>query len=134
MELGHRIAAKRNGLLDALRDTTTSIYFVPDTFVTDLIQGRMDSVGGIPVVAVCETPFTGINGIIKRSSDIVLALMILMLISPVLILIALCVKLTSPGPAIFRQRRYGLDGQEIIVYKFRTMATPSGRHGKMTGE
>jgi len=108
-------------LLDALRDTTTSIYFVPDTFVTDLIQGRMDSVGGIPVVAVCETPFTGINGVIKRSSDIVLALMILMLISPVLILIALCVKLTSPGPAIFRQRRYGLDGQEIIVYKFRSM-------------
>jgi putative colanic acid biosynthesis UDP-glucose lipid carrier transferase len=108
-------------LLDALRDTTTSIYFVPDTFVTDLIQGRMDSVGGIPVVAVCETPFTGINGAIKRSSDIVLALMILVLISPVLVLIALCVKLTSPGPAIFRQRRYGLDGQEIIVYKFRSM-------------
>ena len=108
-------------LLDALRDTTTSIYFVPDTFVTDLIQGRMDSVGGIPVVAVCETPFTGINGAIKRSSDIVLALLILVLISPVLLLIALCVKLTSPGPAIFRQRRYGLDGEEIIVYKFRSM-------------
>ena len=108
-------------LLDALRDTTTSIYFVPDTFVTDLIQGRMDSVGGIPVVAVCETPFTGINGAIKRSSDIVLALLILVLISPLLVLITLCVKLTSPGPAIFRQRRYGLDGQEIIVYKFRSM-------------
>ena len=108
-------------LLDALRDTTGSIYFVPDTFVTDLIQGRMDSVGGIPVVAVCETPFTGINRVIKRGSDIVLSLLILTLISPLLVLITLCVKLTSPGPAIFRQRRYGLDGNEISVYKFRSM-------------
>ncbi|MEO7725872.1 MAG: undecaprenyl-phosphate glucose phosphotransferase [Burkholderiales bacterium] len=108
-------------LLDGLRDTTGSIYFAPDTFVTDLIQGRMDSVGGVPVVAVCETPFTGINGIIKRGSDIVLSLLILALISPFLLIIALCVKLTSPGPVIFKQRRYGLDGSEITVYKFRSM-------------
>lgn len=108
-------------LLEALRDTTSSIYFVPDTFVTDLIQGRVDAVGGIPVVAVCETPFTGLNGIIKRGSDIVLSFLILLLISPLLVLIALCVKLSSPGPAIFRQRRYGLDGHEIVVYKFRSM-------------
>ena len=108
-------------LLDALRDTTSSIYFVPDTFVTDLIQGRMDTVGGVPVVAVCETPFTGLNGVIKRGSDFVLALLILVLISPLLLLIALAVKLSSPGPAIFRQRRYGLDGDEIVVYKFRSM-------------
>jgi putative colanic acid biosynthesis UDP-glucose lipid carrier transferase len=121
--------AKNNGasqtrillLLDALRDTTSSIYFVPDTFVTDLIQGRVDTVGGVPVVAVCETPFTGLNGIIKRSSDIVLSIIILTLIAPLLVLIALCVKLSSRGPAIFRQRRYGLDGHEILVYKFRSM-------------
>jgi putative colanic acid biosysnthesis UDP-glucose lipid carrier transferase len=108
-------------LLDGLRDTTSSIYFAPDTFVTDLIQGRVDSVGGMPVVAVCETPFTGANWAIKRGSDIVLSLLILTLISPLLLLITLAVKLTSPGPAIFRQRRYGLDGGEIIVYKFRSM-------------
>lgn len=110
------------GLLDALRDTTASIYFVPDTFVTDLIQGRMDAVSGIPVVAVCETPFVGMDGVIKRGSDILLSLLILLLISPLLLLIALAVKLTSPGPAIFKQRRYGLDGDEITVYKFRSMA------------
>ena len=110
-------------LLDALRDTTSSIYFAPDTFVTDLIQGRMDSVGGIPVVAVCETPFTGLNRVLKRGTDIVLSLLILALISPLLVLIALCIKLTSPGPAIFKQRRYGLDGSEIVVYKFRSMVT-----------
>jgi putative colanic acid biosynthesis UDP-glucose lipid carrier transferase len=108
-------------LLDGLRDTTCSIYFVPDTFVTDLIQGRVDAVGGVPVVAVCETPFTGLNGVVKRCSDIVLSLLILTLISPLLILLALCVKISSPGPAIFRQRRYGLDGHEIVVYKFRSM-------------
>ncbi len=108
-------------LLDALRDTTGSIYFVPDTFVTDLIQGRMDSVGGIPVVAVCETPFTGLNRIIKRSTDVVLSIFILLLISPLLLLIALLIKITSPGPAIFKQRRYGLDGSDIMVYKFRSM-------------
>jgi putative colanic acid biosynthesis UDP-glucose lipid carrier transferase len=108
-------------LLDALRDTTSSIYFVPDTFVTDLIQGRVDTVGGVPVVAVCETPFTGLNGVIKRGSDILLALLILILILPLLILVACAVKLSSPGPAIFRQRRYGLDGHEMVVYKFRTM-------------
>jgi Undecaprenyl-phosphate glucose phosphotransferase len=108
-------------ILDGLRDTTASIYFVPDTFVTDLIQGRMGTVSGIPVVAVCETPFTGVNGVVKRASDIILSLLILTLISPLLLLIALAIKLSSPDPVLFRQRRYGLDGREIVVYKFRTM-------------
>jgi putative colanic acid biosynthesis UDP-glucose lipid carrier transferase len=108
-------------LLDGLRDTTASIYFVPDTFVTDLIQGRMGTVSGIPVVAVCETPFTGTNGLVKRASDIVLSLLIITLISPLLLLIAVAIKLSSPGPVLFKQRRYGLDGREIVVYKFRSM-------------
>src|SRR6266480_3711264 len=108
-------------LLESLRDTTASVYFVPDMFVTDLIQGRIDSVSGMPIVGVCDTPFSGVDGPVKRGSDIVLALLILALISPLLALLALAVKLTSPGPAIFRQRRYGLDGEEIVVYKFRTM-------------
>ena len=108
-------------LLDALRDTTASIYFVPDIFITELIQGRMDAVLGLPIVAVCETPFTGLDGLIKRVSDIVLSVLILALVSPLLLAVAVGLKLTSPGPVIFRQRRYGLDGKEIIVYKFRTM-------------
>src|SRR6266513_1583179 len=108
-------------LLESLRDTTASVYFVPDMFVTDLIQGRIDSVSGMPIVGVCDTPFSGVDGLVKRGSDIVLALLILALTSPLLLLLALAVKLTTPGPAIFRQRRYGLDGEEIVVYKFRTM-------------
>ncbi len=115
-------------LLDDLRDTTASIYFVPDIFVTDLIQGRMDQVGGMPVVAVCESPFIGVNGLIKRGSDIVLSLLILILIAPLLAAIAVGVKLSSPGPVLFRQRRYGLDGEEIVVYKFRSMTVCEDGH------
>ena len=109
-------------LLDDLKDTTASIYFIPDIFMTDLIQGRMGQVDDIPVVAVCETPFTGFNGVIKRSADVVFSLAILLLILPILIMIAIGVKLSSPGPIIFKQRRYGLDGKEILVYKFRSMS------------
>ena len=108
-------------LLEDLRDTTASIYFVPDIFVSDLIQARVDSIGGIPVVAVCETPFYGFIGFVKRASDIVLASSILVLISPLMMLIAIGVKLSSPGPILFKQRRYGLDGRKIAVYKFRSM-------------
>jgi len=108
-------------LLDALRDTTASVYFVPDPFVTDLIQGSVGSVSGMPVLGVCDSPFTGASGLLKRASDIVLSLLILVLISPLFAAIALAVKLGSPGPVIFRQRRYGLDGEEIVVYKFRSM-------------
>lgn len=110
-------------LLDDLKDTTASIHFVPDIFVTDLIQGRMDDVGGIPVVAVCDTPFTGVSGVFKRLSDIVLSSLILVLLAPVLAGLAIGVKRSSPGPVIFKQRRYGLDGKEILVYKFRSMTT-----------
>jgi putative colanic acid biosynthesis UDP-glucose lipid carrier transferase len=108
-------------LLDELRDTTTSIYFAPDIFLYDLIQARLDSIGGIPVVAVCETPFWGVNSMIKRASDLVLASVILALVAPFMLAIAIAVRSTSPGPALFKQRRYGVDGREIIVYKFRTM-------------
>jgi putative colanic acid biosynthesis UDP-glucose lipid carrier transferase len=108
-------------LLEELHDTTASIYFVPDIFLFDLIQARMDTIGGMPVVAVCETPFFGVNGLIKRASDITLASVILALISPVMIAIAIGVKLSSRGPVLFKQRRYGVDGKEITVYKFRTM-------------
>jgi putative colanic acid biosynthesis UDP-glucose lipid carrier transferase len=108
-------------LLEDLRDSTASIYFVPDIFVSDLIQARVDSVGDLPVVAVCETPFYGLNGLIKRASDIVFSLLILILLSPLLVTIAVGIKRSSPGPILFRQRRYGVDGRKIVVYKFRTM-------------
>jgi putative colanic acid biosynthesis UDP-glucose lipid carrier transferase len=108
-------------LLDDLRDTTASIYYVPDIFVFDLIQARSGEIQGIPVVAMCETPFYGYRGVAKRLTDIVLSVMILLLLLPLLAVVAVMVKVSSPGPVIFKQRRYGLDGREIAVYKFRTM-------------
>jgi putative colanic acid biosysnthesis UDP-glucose lipid carrier transferase len=108
-------------LLEELRDTTASIYFVPDIFVMDLIQARTTELEGMPVVAMCETPFQGTRGVVKRIMDVVISSLALVLLSPFLLIVALLVKLTSPGPVIFRQRRYGLDGQIIDVFKFRTM-------------
>jgi len=108
-------------MLDELQDTTASVYFLPDIYIFDLMQARFDNVGGMPVIAIRESPFTGYNSMIKRGSDIVLGLLIQILLLPVMLLIAITVKLTSKGPVIFRQRRYGLYGEEIVVYKFRSM-------------
>lgn len=110
-------------LLDQLQGTTASLFFVPDVFGIGIIQGRLQDMNGVPVVGICETPFTGTNELAKRISDVVLASIILVLISPVLLALAIGVKLSSPGPIVFRQRRNGLDGNEIIVYKFRSMTT-----------
>ncbi|WP_221065032.1 undecaprenyl-phosphate glucose phosphotransferase [Methylomagnum ishizawai] len=108
-------------LLEALRDTTASVFFVPDIFIFDLIQARFSQINGMPIVAVCDTPFYGLRGLIKRAFDIIGSLAILLVISPVFIVVAIAVKLDSKGPVLFRQRRYGLDGEEVIVYKFRSM-------------
>lgn len=108
-------------LLDELRDTTASIYFVPDIFVMDLIQSRTADISGIPIVAMCETPFQGSRGLIKRLMDFSISVAVLVLLSPLFLVVALLIKLGSPGPVIFKQRRYGLDGHIIDVYKFRTM-------------
>jgi putative colanic acid biosysnthesis UDP-glucose lipid carrier transferase len=108
-------------LLDELRDTTASIYYVPDIFVYDLIQARSGAIDGIPVISMCETPFWGYRGAAKRFTDLLISSVVLLLVSPVMVAVAVAVKYSSPGPAIFRQRRYGLNGEEITVYKFRTM-------------
>jgi len=110
-------------LLEQLQGTTASIFYVPDVFGISIIQGRLVDMNGVPVVGICETPFTGTNELVKRISDIVLASIILVLISPILLALAIGVKLSSPGPIIFKQRRNGLQGEEIIVYKFRSMRT-----------
>ena len=108
-------------LLDQLRDTTASIFFLPDIFLYDLIQARVDTVAGLPVVAVCETPFHGTTGVIKRLADVCLSSAAIVLAAPLMIGIAIAIKSTMPGPVLFKQRRYGLDGEQIVVWKFRTM-------------
>jgi putative colanic acid biosynthesis UDP-glucose lipid carrier transferase len=115
-------------LLEALRDSTVSIYFVPNLFVYELVQARFDVIGGMPVVAVCESPFFGASSIAKRLFDIIVAAVLVLLSAPLLLCIAAGVRLSSPGPVLFKQRRYGLDGREIWVCKFRSMSvTEDGR-------
>lgn len=108
-------------LLDELQDSTASIYFVPDFFIFDMIQAHVDHVAGIPVVCICESPFRGLKAVVKRASDIVFGLLILTMIWPIMLATAIAVKVTSKGPVIFKQRRYGADGKSIMVYKFRSM-------------
>ena len=108
-------------LMEQVQGTTASVFFVPDVFGISIIQGRLQDMNGVPVVGLCETPFTGTNRLVKRLSDLVLASLILLLIAPLLLAITIGVRLSSPGPAIFRQRRNGLDGGEITIYKFRSM-------------
>ena len=112
---------RMRGLVHELGDTTASIYFVPDVSGFDTIQQRTSEILGFPVVAMCETPFHGYRGLLKRLMDVTLAGIGIVVLSPLLLGIAWGVRRSSPGPVLFRQRRYGLDGREIQVYKFRTM-------------
>ncbi len=108
-------------LLDSLRDTTSSIYLIPNIALQDLIQARSDEIDGVPVIALCESPLHGSHAFAKRATDIVFGSLLLLCALPVMLAIAAAIKLTSPGPVIFKQRRYGLDGEQFAVHKFRTM-------------
>ncbi len=112
---------RMQNLLSELSDTTASLYFLPDVFVFDLIQARSGEILGVPVVSLCETPFHGFRPIAKRVLDIVLASLAVIALAPLLSITALAIRLTSAGPIIYRQKRYGLDGREITIYKFRSM-------------
>lgn len=108
-------------LIAKLSDTTVSVYLVPDFIVYDLLHASWGHVGDLPVVSISETPFYGVDGFVKRLEDIILAALFFALAAIPMIFIAIAVKLSSPGPIIFRQHRYGLRGNRIEVWKFRTM-------------
>jgi len=105
----------------ALADSTCSVVFVPDMFSFDLLNSRMGHLKGMPVISIYDTPMEGANKVLKRIEDFVLSLLILIFIIPILLAIAVAIKLTSPGPVLFQQNRYGIDGRPIKVYKFRSM-------------
>ena len=116
-----RAETRIRGVLDQLSDTTASVYLVPDFFVFQMLYSRWTDVLGLPVVSVFESPIYGIDGLAKQVSDVVLGGLLLLLAAVPMALIALGIRLSSPGPALFRQKRYGLDGREIRIWKFRTM-------------
>jgi len=104
-----------------LADTTASLYYIPNFFLTDLLHARWGYLGDIPYLSLRETPFYGVHGTLKRLEDIILSSLILLLVSIPMLIISLAVKFTSKGPVLFKQQRYGLDGNEIKVWKFRSM-------------
>lgn len=110
-------------LLDQLSDSTVSVYIVPDFFVFELLHSRWTNMGGLPAVSVFENPLFGVDGVIKRITDVALAAMGLIVAGIPMTMIAIGIKLTSKGPVFFRQKRYGLDGKQILVWKFRSMRT-----------
>ncbi|SFU05259.1 putative colanic acid biosysnthesis UDP-glucose lipid carrier transferase [Kosakonia arachidis] len=119
MSMNDAVSIKK--LVRQLADTTCSVILIPDVFTFNILHSRIEEMNGVPVVPLYDTPLSGVNRILKRLEDIVLSLLILLLISPVLLAIAVAVKLSSPGPIIFRQTRYGMDGKPIKVWKFRSM-------------
>ena len=110
-----------NRLVTELSDTRAATYIVPDLFIHELAHAAWTEVGSVPVISVFETPFSGTGGWIKRLEDVVIASVVLAVCALPMLLIAAAVKLTSPGPVLFRQTRNGFDGRRITVWKFRTM-------------
>lgn len=121
-------------LLEGLADSTATVHLLPDFFISNMLHSRWYQVGASSLLSIYDTPIEGLNGWLKRLEDLVLSAMILTLLSPLMIAIAVGIRLTSPGPAIFRQRRYGLDGRVINVWKFRSMTCEeNGERVKQAG-
>lgn len=115
-------------IVDELKDTTVSVYFLPELSGFEITHPRSGNLGGIPVIAIFESPFTGFNAFAKRLSDIVICSLLFVLTLPIFVSVAVAVASTSRGPIIYKQKRYGLDGQEIVIYKFRSMRVNSDDH------
>jgi putative colanic acid biosynthesis UDP-glucose lipid carrier transferase len=113
--------ARIRQVLAGLADTPIPTYLVPDLFAFTLLHARMSDIAGMPIVSVYGSPHHGMGGIVKRLEDVALTLLILMLILIPMLLIALGVRLSSKGPILFKQRRYGLSGEQVVIWKFRTM-------------
>ena len=114
--------ARITEILNKCSDTTATVHIIPDFFMYNLLHARWQNVGNIQTLSIFDSPFDGFNITIKRIEDILLGTIILTLIAIPMCFIGLAVKLTSKGPIIFKQTRYGLDGQEMKIYKFRSMA------------
>ena len=110
-----------NDVYFKLLDKCIAVNWVPDIFSLRLINHSVREIAGIPVLTLSETPLIGMRLFLKNLEDKVLTSLILLMAAPVLALVALAIKLDSPGPVFFRQRRHGFNHETIVVWKFRTM-------------
>jgi len=110
-------------LLDKLSDSAIAVHIIPNFFIYNILHARWHNIGPHQALSIYDTPFYGAGSLLKKIEDISIASFILLLVSIPMLLIALAIKLTSPGPVIFKQKRYGINGKELIIYKFRSMTT-----------
>ncbi|MBC3928584.1 undecaprenyl-phosphate glucose phosphotransferase [Undibacterium sp. CY21W] len=110
-------------IIEVLYDSTATTYFVPESLIFGMPGIQLRELAGQPVLASTETPFIGLAALPKRILDFTGALIGLILLAPVLLAIAIGVRLSSAGPVLFKQVRYGIAGRPINVYKFRSMKT-----------
>ena len=115
-------------ILEVLSDSTVSTFLVPDFDLYGIAQGRWITIGDTPTVSIVETPILGSSAGLKRLEDLIVAIFAIILTAPIMAVIALAIKLDSKGPVLFKQRRHGLNGQEISVWKFRSMETSEQDH------
>ncbi|AIY65437.1 undecaprenyl-phosphate glucose phosphotransferase [Pseudoalteromonas piratica] len=108
-------------ILVKLGNSTVDVHFIPDFLLSNLIHARIEHIGDVDTLSVFESPYLGAREFIKRTEDILVGSFILLVISPILLFVALGVKFTSKGPVLFKQDRYGLGGEKIRVWKFRSM-------------
>lgn len=118
--------------LMALNHSTANIRMVPDIFAIKLMNHGISEVMGIPMLDLSASPITGDMRLLKAVQDYVLGTLILLLISPVMLGIALAIKFTSKGPVLYQQLRHGWNGEEIWIYKFRSMVVHAEQHGQVT--
>jgi exopolysaccharide biosynthesis polyprenyl glycosylphosphotransferase len=108
-------------MIQQCRQMDVSFTFLPDLFEMALDRVAIHEVAGLPLIELRESRIRGWNYILKRAMDVVIASAVLLVTAPLLVLIALAIKLDSPGPVFLRQVRIGRDGDEFICYKFRSM-------------
>lgn len=120
-------------IMDATSALAIQVRLVPDFFGYQLINHHAGSVAGVPIITLRGSRVEGHARILKAVEDRVLGSLLLLIAVPVMILLAVGVKFSSPGPVFYRQRRIGLDGQEFEILKFRSMPVDSEKHGVKWG-
>lgn len=109
------------GLIDVIADTRAEIKILPG--LLDIMASGVvaDDIDGIPLVGVRRSRLVGANLVVKRVFDLVLSVLLLIPGIPLVAIIAIAIRLDSPGPAVYRQERVGKDGRAFTAYKFRSM-------------
>lgn len=113
--------AERKELLKSLNDSSVDLRLVPDLVEHMRLNAGIELLGGLPVILLSQSPLFGWNTFLKRFMDIIFTFLLIVVLSPILLLIALLVKLGSAGPIFYVQERMGLDGISFQMYKFRSM-------------